>query len=277
MSEKNKVYIKGGQVVNCDKILNADVYIEDGLIKFVGSPADFKIPEGARIIDAKGKFVMPGGIDPHTHFEVLFQGEISPDDFYIGTKASVAGGTTTIIDFVLPKTGESLVEKYHHYRKVADEKVCCDYSLHICLSWWSKAVSDEIEVLARDHGVNSFKMFMAYKGFCQLRDWEMYEALEKIRAVKGLAMVHAENGDIIERNVEQLLKNGITGPEGHQLSRQEEVEAEAVHRACILAHQANCPLPSLAAKQLLMRSRKLESATTEKVEFMRKLWQQELQ
>lgn len=143
---------------------------------------------------------------------------------------------------MLPKTGESLVDKYHEYRKLADEKVCCDYSFHMCLSWWSESVSDEIEIIARDYGINSFKMFMAYKGFCQLKDGEMYEALEKIRAVKGLAMVHAENGDIIERNVEQLLKNGITGPEGHQLSRQEEVEAEAVYRACILAHQANCPL-----------------------------------
>lgn len=143
---------------------------------------------------------------------------------------------------MLPEDGESLVKKYHQYRKTADAKVCCDYSLHVCLSWWSKAVSDEIEILARDHGVNSFKMYMAYKGLCQLKDWEMYQALERIRSVNGLAMVHAENGDIIERNTEQLLKRGVTGAEGHQLSRQEEVEAEAVNRACILAHQANCPL-----------------------------------
>lgn len=147
-----------------------------------------------------------------------------------------------LVDFALPGAGQSLLEKYKNHRKSADEKVCCDYALHVCLSWWSKSVSDEIEVLARDLGINSFKIYMAYKDECQLKDWEMYEALEKIRAVKGLAMVHAENGDIIERNVELLLQRGVTGPEGHHLSRQEEVEAEAVNRACILAHQANCPL-----------------------------------
>ncbi|XP_075146954.1 dihydropyrimidinase-like [Haematobia irritans] len=239
-SAQNRVYIKNGQIVNHDKTFKADVYIEDGTIKFVGPPSDITVPGGVRVIDAVGKLVIPGGVDPHTHFELRVGGTLTADDFYHGTKAAVAGGTTTIIDYVLPEKGESLVEAYDNWRAWADPKVCCDYALHMGLTWWSKSVCSEMKIMCDELGINSFKMSMAGKS--QISDSEMLDALECIRSLGALAMVHAENGDLIAKNTVNLLASGVTGPEGHEMSRQEEVEAEAVNRACILAHQMKAPL-----------------------------------
>ncbi|XP_017114646.1 dihydropyrimidinase isoform X1 [Drosophila gunungcola] len=241
-SAQNRVYIKNGEIVNHDKSFKADVYIEDGIIKFVGPSSEITIPGGVRTIDASGLMIIPGGIDPHTHLQLPFGGAVAVDDFYHGTRAAVAGGTTMIIDFVLPNKHESMIEAYDKWRSWADPKVCCDYALHVGITWWSKSVSEEIGILCKELGVNSFKTFMAYKGLYQLNDSDLLDVFERIRHLNGVAMVHAENGDIIAKNTQRLLAEGINGPEGHELSRPEEVEAEAVHRACVLAHQAACPL-----------------------------------
>ncbi|XP_043803323.1 dihydropyrimidinase isoform X3 [Apis laboriosa] len=200
------------------------------------------IPGGTRIIDARGKYVMPGGIDPHTHFELELMGAKTVDDFYQGTKAAVAGGTTMIIDFVIPKKDESILEAYERYRESADQKVCCDYSLHVAITSWSSKVKEEMATLVKDHGVNSFKMFMAYRDLYMIRDPELIETFKACKELGAIAMVHAENGDIIAENTKRLLDAGVTGPEGHEMSRPEEVEAEAVNRACVIANQVNCPL-----------------------------------
>lgn len=141
------------------------------------------------------------------------------------------------VDFVLPKKGESLLEAYDAWRARADPKVVCDYGLHVGITWWSKSVRDEMRILCQERGVNSFKCFMAYKGLYQLNDSELYEVFETCKELGAVAMVHAENGDIIAKNVTKLLTEGVTGPEGHELSRSEEVEAEATNRACVIAHQ----------------------------------------
>lgn len=241
-SAQNRLYIKRGHVVNHDGMQQADIYIEDGTIRYVGSGADFVVPGGCRVIDAAGLMVIPGGIDPHTHFQLEFGGTVSVDDFYQGTKAAVAGGTTTVLDFVIPKKGESLLEAYDEWRCRADTKVVCDYGLHVAITWWSKSVRDEMRILCEERGVNSFKCFMAYKGLFQVNDSELYEIFETCKELGAVAQVHAENGDVIAKNVQKLLAAGVTGPEGHELSRTEEVEAEAVNRACVIAHQTKCPL-----------------------------------
>ncbi|XP_058822786.1 dihydropyrimidinase isoform X2 [Topomyia yanbarensis] len=261
-SAQNRLYIKRGHVVNHDGMQQADVYIEDGTIRYVGSGADFVVPGGCRTIDATGKMLLPGGIDPHTHFQLEFGGTVSVDDFYQGTKAAVAGGTTTVIDFVIPQKGESLLEAYDTWRVRADSKVVCDYGLHVAITWWSKSVRDEMKILCQERGVNSFKCFMAYKGLFQVTDSELYEIFETCKELGAVAQVHAENGDVIAKNVQKLLEAGVTGPEGHELSRTEEVEAEAVNRACVIAHQTKTPLyvtrvtSKLAAEQVSQARRR---------------------
>ncbi|XP_054281320.1 dihydropyrimidinase-like [Macrosteles quadrilineatus] len=175
-SAQNRLLIKNGKIVNADEIIDNDVYIEDGVIKQIGR--NLIIPGGTRTIDARGMLLLPGGIDPHTHLELELMGATSVDDFYQGTKAAIAGGTTMIIDFALPQRGESLVETYNNYRQKADEKVCCDYALHVGVTWWSEQVSKEMEEIVKN-GVNSFKVFMAYKDIYMLKDSELYEVFAR--------------------------------------------------------------------------------------------------
>ncbi|XP_014228081.1 dihydropyrimidinase isoform X2 [Trichogramma pretiosum] len=239
-SSQNRLLIKNGKVVNEDGIFDADVFVEDGVIKELGR--NLIIPGGTRTIDARGRYIMPGGIDPHTHFELQMMGARSVDDFYQGTKAALAGGTTSVIDFVIPQQDEGLLEAYERYRMTADEKVCCDYALHVAVTKWDAKTREEMATLVQEHGVNSFKFFMAYRDVFMLRDPELIEAFKVCKSLGAVAMVHAENGDIIYENTKKLLAAGVTGPEGHEMSRPEEVEAEAVNRACIIANQLNCPL-----------------------------------
>merc|ERR1719458_354536 len=234
--EDSGILIKGGEVVNEDGRQMADVYVEGRTIKEVGPNLEAR--EGVRVIDATGKLVIPGGIDTHTHCQMPFMGMVAVDDFFIGTKAALAGGTTMIIDFVIPTKGESLLTAYSRWRGWADEKVCCDYSLHMAVTHWGPQVEAEMaQVTSPEVGINSFKVFMAYKDVFMLQDGEIIECFKRTREVGGIAQVHAENGDLIEENQAKLLAAGVTGPEGHPMSRPEEVEATATLRACVIANQ----------------------------------------
>ncbi|KAI2654958.1 Dihydropyrimidinase [Labeo rohita] len=229
MTTPSRLLIKGGKVVNEDFSEMADVYIEDGVISAVGS--DLQVAAGTRVIDATDRLVLPGGIDTHTHMELSFMGTTAVDDFHTGTKAAVAGGTTMILDFVIPQKGCSLLEAYERWRTTADPKVCCDYSLHMAVTWWDDTVKKEMETLVRDKGVNSFKMFMAYKDVFMLRDHELYSVFAQCKEIGAIA-----------QGAKRMLSLGITGPEGHEMCRPEEVEAEATQRAVTIAHAVNCPL-----------------------------------
>jgi hypothetical protein len=154
------VLIKGGTVVTHDEERAADVLCVDGLIQAVGTNLD--APSDARVIDADGLLVMPGGIDPHTHMELPFMGTTASEDFFTGTSAAAAGGTTSIIDFVIPAPQQNLLEAYHTWRGWA-EKSACDYSFHVAVTWWDETVSEDMGTLTREHGVNSFKHFMAVR------------------------------------------------------------------------------------------------------------------
>ncbi|EDW54970.1 GM10816 [Drosophila sechellia] len=227
-SAQNRVYIKNGEIVNHDKSFKADVYIEDGIIKFVGPSSEITIPGGVRTIDASGLMIIPGGIDPHTHMQLPFGGAVAVDDFYHGTKAAVAGGTTMIIDFVLPNKHESMIEAYDKWRSWADPKVCCDYGLHVGITWWSKSVSEEIGILCKELGVNSFKTFMAYKGLYQLNDSDLLDVFERIRHLNGVAMVRLRAPLLIPlkarlakkiKDHRNFLFNGDTPHLGQRLSK----------------------------------------------------------
>jgi dihydropyrimidinase len=230
--------IKGGTVVNADRSARADVVAVDGRIAAVGT--DLDVPTGARLIDAGGAFVIPGGIDPHTHMQLPFMGTVASDDFYSGTAAGLAGGTTMIIDFCIP--GDlSLIDGYRQWHDWG-QKACADWSLHVAITAWSDTVAAEMGTLVEAHGVNSFKHFMAYKHALMVNDDVLLHSFSRCRELGALPMVHAENGDLVWLLQKTLLEAGITGPEGHPLSRPPEVEGEATNRAIVIAHTAGVPL-----------------------------------
>src|SRR5215472_11033723 len=154
------VVIRGGTIVTADRSFKADVYAEGGTIKAIGEKLD--VPAGTEKVDAGGCYVMPGGIDPHTHMELPFMGTVASEDFFSGTSAAAAGGTTMIIDFVIPNPKQNLLEAYRQWRGWA-EKAAADYSFHVAVTWWDDSVHKDMEILVREHGVTSFKHFMAYK------------------------------------------------------------------------------------------------------------------
>jgi len=226
-------------VVNAHHKEVADVYIEDGVILSVGP--NIKVDhENTRIIDATGKYVMPGGIDPHTHLEMEFMGTVTIDDFFTGQAAALAGGTTMHIDFVIPING-NLTAGFESYMDKA-KKAPMDYGFHMAITKWDEDVSKDMEIMVRDHGINSFKFFMAYKGSLMVNDDLLLEGLKKCKSLGALPMVHAENGDAVVEGQRRMIDLGITGPEGHALSRPPVLEAEATARAIRLASFVNTPL-----------------------------------
>jgi dihydropyrimidinase len=231
--------IRGGTVVNHDHSRRADVLINDASIAAIGTRLD--VPAGAEVIDAGGCYVLPGGIDPHTHLEFLFMGMVTADDFEWGTKAALSGGTTMVVDHCIPGPGQSMLAAYQDWRRKA-EGAACDYGFHMAVTWWDKQIFDEMETCVKTYGINTFKHFMAYKGALMVNDDELYHSFRRCAALGAMPLVHAENGDIVFRLQQHYLEAGITGPEGHAYSRPPEVEAEATNRAIMIADMAGCPL-----------------------------------
>ncbi len=233
------VLIKGGTVVNADRTFRADVLCEDGLVTAVGEGLD--APGGATVVDAGGQYVMPGGIDPHTHMQLPFMGTVASDDFYSGTAAGLAGGTTMIIDFVIPSPQTRILEAYQQWREWAEKSVA-DYSFHVAITWWDESVHADMGTLVENHGVNSFKHFMAYKNAIMCDDETLVNSFTRARELGAICTVHAENGDLVFRLQKDIYDKGITGPEGHPLSRPPEVEGEAANRAIRIAEVLKVPL-----------------------------------
>lgn len=233
--------VKNGTVVTAEQSRRADVLCDGGLIRAVGEGLAAEAPAGTEVIDAGGQLVMPGGIDPHTHMQLPFMGTVASEDFYTGTAAGLAGGTTMIIDFVIPAPEQPLLEAYRQWREWA-EKAAADYSFHVAVTWWDDSVHRDMGTLVRECGVNSFKHFMAYKNAIMVDDEILFRSFTRAWELGAIATVHAENGDVVFQLQQELLARGITGPEGHPLSRPPEVEGEATNRAIRIAQVLGVPV-----------------------------------
>ncbi len=230
--------IRGGTVVTAESETRADVRIVGETIVEVGPGLD---PAGAKVIEAGGAYVMPGGIDPHTHMELPFMGTVASEDFFSGTSAAAAGGTTSIIDFVIPAPKQGLLDAFHMWRGWA-EKSATDYAFHVAVTWWGDDVQRDMRSLVRDHGVNSFKHFMAYKGAIMCDDETLVNSFKTCAELGALCTVHAENGELVWTLQKDVYDRGFRGPEGHPLSRPPEVEGEAANRAIRIAEVLGVPL-----------------------------------
>jgi dihydropyrimidinase len=236
-----KLLIKGGTVVNAHHQQLADVYVEDGIILAVEpNISTTTADDDVTVLDATGKFVMPGGIDPHTHLAMEFMGTETVDDYFSGQAAALAGGTTMHIDFVIPVNG-NLSAGYESYLQKS-KLSCMDYGFHMAITKWDEDVSKDMEVMVKDKGINSFKFFMAYKGSLMINDELLLEGFKKCKSLGALTMVHAENGDAVFEGQNRMIQLGITGPEGHALSRPPLLEGEATARAIRLASFVSAPL-----------------------------------
>jgi len=231
--------IRGGTVVNADREFRADVLCEGGRITAVGT--DLATPAGCETLDASGRYVIPGGIDPHTHMQLPFMGTVTRDDFFSGTAAAMAGGTTTIIDFVIPDPQQPLMDAYRTWRGWA-EKSAGDYSFHVAVTWWSDSVHRDMGTLVTEEGVNSFKHFMAYKNAIMCDDETLVNSFRRALELGAMPTVHAENGELVYLLQAEMKAKGIFGPEAHPLSRPPAVEAEAAQRAIAIADVLNVPI-----------------------------------
>ncbi|HEY0155813.1 MAG TPA: dihydropyrimidinase [Thermoanaerobaculia bacterium] len=233
-----RTVIRNGRIVTAVDDYNADLLIENGVVAMIANRIDV---EADRVIDARGRLVIPGGIDPHTHMELPFGGTFASDDFETGTRAAAHGGTTTIIDFAVQSKGQSLNEAVDAWHAKAEGKTAIDYGFHlICTDLPDERLPEMRGMI--DQGITSFKLFMAYPGVFLVDDATIYKAMQVAGTHGGLICMHAENGVIIDAIVKQALAQGHTDPKYHALTRPTKAEAEGVHRAIAIADIANAPV-----------------------------------
>jgi dihydropyrimidinase len=228
--------IRNGTVVTADRTWKADVLVEGETIRAIGEGL-----KGDEEIDATDAYVIPGGIDPHTHLEMPFMGTTAAETFESGTFAAASGGTTMLVDFVLPAADGSLLTALDEWDRKSRPQICVDIGYHMAITGWSERIWREMDAVVQ-RGVNTFKHFMAYKGALMVEDDEMYASFKRCAELGALPLVHAENGDIVAELQKKYMEEGLTGPEGHAYSRPPEVEGEAANRAIMIADAAGVPL-----------------------------------
>jgi dihydropyrimidinase len=231
--------IRNGSVVTASDTYRADVGVSNGKISAIGD--DLPTQNAAKILDASGKLVLPGGIDVHTHLDMPFGGTTSADDFETGTRAAAFGGTTTLIDFAIQYKGQPLRQAFDTWMSKASTKAVCDYAFHCIVTDVSGGQLAEMNDLLHE-GVTSFKLFMAYPGVFMLDDGSIFKALRTTAKNGGLVCMHAENGSAIDVIVQQALAEGKKAPKYHALTRPTTAEAEATARAIALAEMAGAPI-----------------------------------
>ena len=233
------IIIKNGTIVNSEKTFKADILIENGKIIRIGDIQSSKSSQ-TKEINADGLYIFPGGIDPHVHMHLPTAAGYSSDDFYSGSKAALFGGTTCIIDFVTPQKGQSLPDALIQRKKEAETSLI-DYSFHVSPVEWTKTTEQEIKSIIEE-GVNSFKVYMAYKDSIGLNNPEIFKVMKAVGQAGGVVTIHAELGDKIDELRNLLFMHGKTEPKFHPLSRLNEMEVVAVKQAIELAAKADCPL-----------------------------------
>jgi dihydropyrimidinase len=235
------ILIKNGTIVNTDRSFKADVLIENGVIRQISpsiSPDNLRDPE---VIDAKGTYLFPGGIDPHVHMHLPTPAGYSSDDFLSGSQAALFGGTTTLIDFVTPAKGERLTEALSK-RKQEASNCLTDYSFHVSPVEWRDSLPGEISDCIKTEGITSFKVYMAYKESIGLDDDPLEKVIRAVADAGGMVTVHGEDGDEVERLRNRFYDEGKRSPYYHPLSRPPETEATAVKKVIGMAEKAGCPL-----------------------------------
>ncbi len=233
-----KTLIKNGTIVTAVDTYRGDVLVEDERISTIGRELAI---DADRVIDAAGKYVLPGGVDAHTHLDMPFGGTTSADDFESGTIAAAYGGTTSIVDFAIQYKGERLHAAWENWARRAEGKAVIDYGFHMIVTDLTDQVEAEMDALVRQ-GITSFKLFMAYRGVLMLDDGSIFRALLRTGTNGGTICMHAENGDVIDVLVRRALAEGHTAPKFHALTRPARAEAEATYRAICLAEMAEAPV-----------------------------------
>ena len=230
--------IKNGRLITAVDDYKGDIFVESEQVNLIGKNLDVKAD---RVIDAQGKYVIPGGIDPHTHLDMPFAGTVSADDFETGTRAAAHGGTTTLIDFAIQTKGRSTLEALETWHKKAEGKTAIDYGFHMIITDLEDDRVPEMRTLA-DEGVTSYKLFMAYPGVLYADDATLFRAMRKAGEDGTVICMHAENGIVIDEIVKSALAEGKTGPKWHALTRPTRMEAEGVHRSIAIAEVADVPV-----------------------------------
>ena len=232
------VLIKNGRVITAVDDYLADVFIKNEIVTLIGKNLEMEADE---IIDASGKYLFPGGLDPHTHLDMPFGGTTSADDFETGTLAAAHGGTTTLIDFAIQSKGQSTLEALDIWHEKAEGKTAIDYGFHMIITDLEDNRVHEMKMLA-DDGVTSYKLFMAYPGVLYVDDGTIYRAMRQAGENGTVVCMHAENGIVIDEIVKIALAEGKTEPKYHALTRPTRMEAEGVHRAISIAEVAHVPV-----------------------------------
>jgi dihydropyrimidinase len=232
------ILIKNGRIITATDDYVADIFIQGETIKTIGENLNM---HAGQIIDASGKLVMPGGIDPHVHLDMPFMGTYSSDNYETGTRAALYGGTTTVIDFILQTQGKSLHSALKEWKGRSDNNAVGDYSFHMAVTDFNDETKKEIQHFIENEGITSFKTFMAYKGALMIDDRQMIGLMEEVKKHGGLINVHATNGDMIDYLIGKHRAEGKLSPLYHYLSQPEVTEAEASERFVDMSNYTGCP------------------------------------
>ena len=233
------VLIKGGRVVTATDDYVADVYVEDETVSLIGESIDV---QADKVIDASGRYVLPGGVDPHTHLDMPFGGTITVDDFESGQTSAAFGGTTCHVDFIIQPKGSTFAEALEEWQSKREGKAVIDNGFHMAVTDLNGGGTLEELATLPDQGITSYKLFMAYKGAIMVDDETLFRVMQVAADTGALVMVHAEHGDAIDVLIKQALAEGKTEPKYHALTRPPETEGEATNRAIQLSRVAGCRL-----------------------------------